>query len=247
MEGIYEFAGHKVEIHSIYDRVHSYCREYKTEGEPEFVVEICEQDLVMERERSRKSAIAEGRAELDSSDDYLEELAVYRKIAEKMPDYDTFLFHGSCIAVDGHAYLFTAKSGTGKSTHARFWREYLGDRAVMVKDDKPLIHVGDGQVTVFGTPYNGKHRLGNRIAVPLRAICLLERAQENWIKPTTAGEAFPRLLQQAYRPFGADMLVKTVNLLEKMTGQVALYKLGVNMSLDAAKVAFQCVSGEDGL
>ena len=37
----------------------------------------------------------------------------------RMPVYDTFLFHGSAIAVDGAAYIFTAKSGTGKSTHAR--------------------------------------------------------------------------------------------------------------------------------
>ncbi|MDD7517902.1 hypothetical protein [Ruminococcus flavefaciens] len=44
----------------------------------------------------------------------------------KMPDYDTVLFHGSVIAVDGHGFLFTAKSGTGKSTHTRLWREYFG-------------------------------------------------------------------------------------------------------------------------
>ena len=56
------------------------------------------------------------------SDAYLETLAIYRKIAEKMPAYDTFLFHGSAISVDGKAYIFTAKSSTGKSTHARLWR-----------------------------------------------------------------------------------------------------------------------------
>jgi serine kinase of HPr protein (carbohydrate metabolism regulator) len=62
-----------------------------------------------------------------------------------MPYYDTFLFHGSAIAVDGVGYLFTAKSGTGKSTHARLWRELLGARAVMVNDDKPLLRVTEGR------------------------------------------------------------------------------------------------------
>ena len=53
------------------------------------------------------------------------------RIADKVI-YDTILFHGSVIAVDGEGYLFTAKSGTGKSTHARLWRETFGDRAVRV-------------------------------------------------------------------------------------------------------------------
>lgn len=52
----------------------------------------------------------------------------YRKIAEKLVQYDVMLFHGSAVAVDGIGYLFTAKSGTGKSTHTRLWREYFGDR-----------------------------------------------------------------------------------------------------------------------
>ena len=64
----------------------------------------------------------------------METLAVYRKMA----DYDTVLLHGSAIAVDDEGYFFTAKSGTGKSTHARLWREMLGDRAVMINDDNRL-------------------------------------------------------------------------------------------------------------
>ena len=84
-------------------------------------------------------------------DDYLETLAVCRKIAERMPEYDTFLFHGSCIAVDGVGYLFTAKSGTGKSTHTRLWRELLDNRATMVNDDKPLIRIADDGLVIYGT------------------------------------------------------------------------------------------------
>ena len=61
------------------------------------------------------------------SDIYLETMAVYRKIEDKLLDYDTILFHGSAVAVDGVGYLFTAKSGTGKSTHTRLWREMLSE------------------------------------------------------------------------------------------------------------------------
>ena len=101
-----------------------------------------------------------------------------------MISYDTILFHGSVIAVDGIGYLFTAKSGTGKSTHTRLWREYFGDRAAMVNDDKPLLKITDSSVIAYGTPYNGKHRLGTNISVPLKAICILTRAADNHIEPT---------------------------------------------------------------
>ena len=244
MTGIYEFAGKKIEIHSLYEQVHRYCEEYRTDGEPDFVVEIFQEDILAEREKSKKSAEAEGRRWQEFSEAYLEELAVYRKISEKMPEYETFLFHGSCIAVDGIGYLFTAKSGTGKSTHARLWREYLGKRAVMVNDDKPLIRVGEGESIIYGTPYNGKHGLGNRMAVPLRAICLLERSEDNWIKPITKMEAFPLLVQQAYRPSNGVALAKTISLLEKMADGVRLYRLGVNMSPEAAKMAWEEMAGE---
>ncbi len=94
-----------------------------------------------------------------------------------MPSYDTVLFHGSALAIDGDGYLFTAKSGTGKSTHTRLWRERFGDRVVMINDDKPLLHIDAGSVIAYGTPWNGKHRLGTNASVPLRADCVFSDAR----------------------------------------------------------------------
>lgn len=88
----------------------------------------------MKRTLKGKKAMADGEYSLS----YLETLAVYRKIVTRLVFSDILLIHGSAIAVDGKAYLFTAPSGTGKSTHTRMWREYFKDRAVMVNDDKPL-------------------------------------------------------------------------------------------------------------
>ena len=178
MTGTYKFAGKVIEINSIYSQVHDHCIEYRTDEPPDFTVTTTQSDIGSEREHNARTAEAEGRKVYNSSDSYLEELSVYRKIAERMLEFDTFLFHGSCVSVDGEGYLFTAKSGTGKSTHTRLWREYLGERAVMVNDDKPLIRADGKGVTVFGTPYNGKHRLGANISVPLKAVCILERSAD---------------------------------------------------------------------
>ena len=235
----YKIADRVVEIHSLYDEVHTYCAGYQTDETAEYSVTVSQEDIAFEREKSACEDKLQGIPARHFPDSYLEKLAVYRKIAEQMTAFDTILFHGSCIAVDGMGYLFTAKSGTGKSTHTQLWREYFGDRAVMVNDDKPLIHIGANDVTVYGTPYNGKHRLGNNLAVPLKAICILTRADENHIEPLSAQQAYPMLVQQVYRSADRVKMMKTLRLIDTLTGQVSFYRLGCNMYLSAAKVAFE--------
>lgn len=242
MTKLYLIAEKRIRVTSLFEEVHRCCSEYLTEGEADFTVTITEEDIAFERERSEQEAILEGRRPVRPSEAYLETLAVYRKIAEQMPFYDTLLFHGSCVAVDGLAYLFTAPSGVGKSTHTRMWREYLGERAVMINDDKPLLHVSGGEVLVYGTPWNGKHRLGCNMSAPLKALCLLERAEYNRIEAIRPAAAWPMLLQQAYRPADGAALARTLNLLEHVLDKVPLYRLGCLPDVDAAKLAYETMA-----
>ena len=108
----------------------------------------------------------------------------------------------------------------------------------MVNDDKPLLHIAD-TVTAYGTPYNGKHRLGTNTSVPLKAICFLTRSVENHIEPISFEQAYNMLLQQVYRP--ADMLkmAKTLELVDRLADSVKLYHLGCNMDISAAKIAYE--------
>ena len=117
----YKIADKVVEVTSIYAEVHEYCTDYQTDENVDYSVTTTQADIDFEREKSAREDEIEGIPTRQFSDSYLEELAVYRKIAEQMIDFDTVLFHGSVIAVDGVGYLFTAKSGTGKSTHTRLW------------------------------------------------------------------------------------------------------------------------------
>lgn len=235
----YKIADKVVEVNSIYDEVHEYCTDYLTDEPADYSVTTTQADIDFECEKSAREDEIEGIVTRHFSDSYLEELAVYRKIAEQMISYDTILFHGSVVAVDGVGYLFTAKSGTGKSTHTRLWREYFGDRAVMVNDDKPLLKITDSGVIAYGTPYNGKHRLGTNTSVPLKAICILTRSADNHIEAITREQAYTILLQQVYRP--ADMLkmTKTLELVDRLADSVKLYKLDCNMDISAAKIAYE--------
>ncbi len=236
--GIYRFANISVQVVSLFPYAQKMCEAYRCQGAPELTIATTQKDIDFERRRAKEVARKEGRPEPDHADGYLETLAVYRKIAEKMPFYDRMLMHGSCVAVDGAAYLFIARSGTGKSTHTRLWRKLLGDRAVMVNDDKPLVQVAEGKAIIYGTPWDGKHRLSSNVAVPLQAACILERAEENSIRPLIREEALPMLLQQSYRPFDPEALAKTVALVDRLAGAVRLYRLGCNMNIGAAELSY---------
>jgi len=234
----YKIADHVIEITSLYQEVRRLCGEYASEEAADFSVRISQADIAYERKRSASEDQKEGRPVRNYPDSYLETLAVYRKIARKMTDFDTILFHGSVVAVDGVGYLFTAKSGTGKSTHTRLWRELFGERAVMVNDDKPLLRITPDGVTVFGTPWGGKHRLSTNTSVPLKAVCILERGAENRIVPITKREAYPMLMQQSFRPDDADALMKTMMLVDRLGSLVPLYRLQCNMEPEAARTAY---------
>lgn len=243
LNSVYKIADKTILVDSIYPRVHHLCADYACTEPAELSVKITQEDLVYERSRSELSAQAEGSDYVEEREDYLEELAVYRKICEMMPKYDTILFHGSCVAVDGQAYLFTAPSGTGKSTHTRLWRELLGEKAVMVNDDKPLIKLTDNGAVIYGTPYNGKHSLGTNMCAPLRSICIISRAEENSICRADAAQVYPLVLQQVYRPADREALVKTLGLVDRLINSVDLYSLGCNMDISAAELSYNTMKG----
>lgn len=232
-------------VSSIYPAVRDMCKDYMTDGEPAFSIVTTRADIDFEREKSAKEDLLEGREVVRYKNSYLETLAVYRKIAENMLRYDTLLFHGSTIAVDGQGYIFTAQSGTGKSTHTGFWRQTFGERMVMVNDDKPLLRVTEDGVIAYGTPWDGKHHLSTNTSVPLRAICILTRAQTNSIVPVTPAEAMPLLFQQTYRPRDPIGAAKMLVLLDKLMQNTGLYRLGCNMDPEAAVVAYEGMNRKD--
>lgn len=242
--GTYRIANVLVRIESLHVDVHELCQAYRCDEEPELVVRTDQADIDFERERSKAADDLVGHATHTSSDGYLETLAVYRQAAEAMPTLGVVLVHGSCVAVDGRAYLFCAPSGTGKSTHARLWRELLGERALMVNDDKPLIRVADGSAIACGTPWDGKHRLSINVAVPLRAVCLLGRGEVNHIERASAEGAYTALLGHVYRPFDPAALALTLGLVERLTSCVTLWKLSCTIDIAAAALSFSSMSGD---
>ncbi|MBO4688775.1 MAG: hypothetical protein J5636_09710 [Clostridiales bacterium] len=232
-----------VEVHCLYPQTVDFLASYRSTKEQQEVedpirVEVQPEELETEQIKSDRERELEGLPKHIWPKEYLEQLAVYRHIADEIPKRNVILFHGSVIAVDGEGYLFTAVSGTGKSTHTRLWRKYFGDRAEMINDDKPLIRIEEGKVLAYGTPWDGKHHLSTNKAVPLKAICFLDRGVENEIHQIDPMEKYPMLLQQIYRPKTAEGLTCTMHLIDLLMKETKFYHLHCNMDIEAAEVAW---------
>ena len=150
MEFTVRLADVNIRVVSLYDEVHELCRDYLTDGEPEFTVTTAPDDITYEKEVNIREAMVEGIPVVEYPDSYLETLAVYRKIVAGLMDKGIMLMHGAVIAVGDKAWLFTAPSGTGKTTHINLWLENIPGSYV-VNGDKPLIRVGDKPAYAFIT------------------------------------------------------------------------------------------------
>lgn len=177
--------------------------------------------------------------------EYLESLCIYKKIAEWLPAQGRFVFHGASVAFDGGGYIFTAPSGTGKSTHIRLWRRYLGKAVGIVNGDKPVISVGGDIPLVCGTPWAGKENWKQNICVPIRALCFLQRAEENSLVRLLPKECLNLLFQQAYLPDTPEAAALTLEHLDQLLKKVPVYLLKCNMCEEAVQCSFEGLTGLD--
>ena len=234
-----EVAGLAVCVQPMFVTTREYCRPYLTEGQPEFFIEVTGEALLRQQAALDREADQEGLRRRKFTDPFLERMVIQEKLAGKLLEMDTLLLHGSTVAVDGQAYLFTAPCGTGKSTHTRLWRERFGDRAVMVNDDKVFLQLREVGVWACGSPWTGKHGIGTNISVPLKGICFLQRGTENRIQKAMAAKWLPELIHQCFLPeerYGG--------LVRQLAQRIPLWEMSCTKELHAATVAYEAMSGE---
>lgn len=239
-----KIAGRVAQVSSLFDSTRDYCLRYLTEEDPDFSVTVSREDLEFEQADLRREAEEEGLRPRTFTDPFLERTAIQRKVAEHLFDYDALLLHGSAVAVDGEGYLFTAKCGTGKSTHTRFWRQVFGSRAVMVNDDKPFLRVTEEGILLCGAPWSGKHGLDTNITVPLRGICILERGGEDRIWKIAPGEAISMLRHQSYCPLDPAKERRFHQLVDRLAAKTTLWRMECTKDPRAALVSYEAMSGK---
>ena len=165
--------------------------------------------------------------------------ALYRKIADILIERNIIVFHSSAFVIDGYAYLLAARSGVGKTTHAKLLSEYLGDRFIYINDDKPLVKV-EGDITVYSSPWNGKERRGNNISSPLKSVIFLDRGIENSCKRITNKESiYIKLLSQIYLPKEKSKREKALKIVDIILEDINFYQINVNTDISSAKMTYE--------
>lgn len=229
-------AGKNIGIEAIYGRMMMYSEQYLTDRPADFVVQSSPEEILQDGAAFRKvnpfGRVYKGE---------IESILLLRKIADQLVESDIILMHGAVVAVKDEAYLFTAPSGTGKTTHIRRWLESMPD-AYVVNGDKPLIIVGNTPLAC-GTPWCGKEHMGRNAIVPLKAIVIMKRSEENAMRPLSFFEAFPRLMEQIHRPSDTEKMRKTVRLLSTLGKHVSLWQFDFNnFKDDAFEVAYRALA-----
>ena len=232
-------AGATAEVHSLFDSTRDYCNAYLTEEAPEFTITVTPENLAFEQADLLAEAKAEGMKPRRFTDPFLERAAIQRSFADFLLNRNTLLFHGSTVALEGYAYLFTARCGTGKSTHTRLWREVFPG-ARMVNDDKPFLEITENGVIAHGSPWSGKHGLSENISVPLKGICILHRGAENKIRPISPAEAMEMLQAQGYCP--AESQEKFQTLTKTLANTISLWSMECTKAPEAARVSHEAMS-----
>lgn len=146
--------------------------------------------------------------------------------------HNGFILHSSAIDYNGKGILFSAPSGTGKSTHTRLWKKHYGGVRI-INDDSPAIRLENGKPYVFGTPWSGKTQINDNIASPIEAIVFIDKAEKNSIAEVKGARAVALMLSEARKSVFPEMLEPELELISKVVNCVPIYHLSCNISKEA--------------
>ena len=154
--------------------------------------------------------------------------------------HDGLYLHASAVELDGKAYLFSADSGVGKSTHTRLWQQLHGSKARIINDDKPALRCLDGVWYAYGTPWCGKDGINQNRRVPLAGICFLKRGERNAIVQLSSMEVLQRIMTQTMHKFTRkEKTTALLSHLDKLLSQIPVFELECLPDEAAARLSYE--------
>lgn len=151
--------------------------------------------------------------------------------------HNGLMLHSSCVEKDGYAYLFSARSGTGKSTHTHFWLKKLSGTRI-INDDKPALICENGVWYACGTPFSGKTDENLDVKIPVRAIVFLHRSETNQVKRMLPALAVTQFIEQTINPTDRTLAEKMLEYTDSILRSVPVFSLGCNLDPEAAEIAY---------
>lgn len=148
------------------------------------------------------------------------------------------VIHASAIKHKGMGIMFSAPSGTGKSTQANLWRSYK--EAIILNGDRPAVKFVDSKSFVYGIPWSGSSNEFINKRAPLSAIVMLEQSQENLISKLSYHEAVKKLMPRCFLPYYDSRLMNiAINNLERIINSTPVYLLKCRPDKEAVDLLYE--------
>lgn len=228
----YRFAGLTVDLAPAFSLLRDRAEKYRAVGSavPDITIRIPEDML-------RRCCTATPALTREECEYMLAGSAFYRRLL----DFDGVLLHASAVERSGRAYLFSADSGVGKSTHAALWLREFSDAAIL-NDDKPALRLIGDIPFCCGTPFSGKEDLSTDRAVPVAGIAFLTCGAVNTIERIPPSVSLPLFLRQTIRDLSAERAERLVKVTDRILCRVPAWSLVCNTKPEAAHLSFNTMS-----
>ncbi len=227
--GKYIIAGLKTEFDVKYDVLRERAKAYEADfdsSETDIKIEISEEYLNKKKEEIPQMSLANH-----------EYFWTGNAFNIWLMDHNGIMIHSSCVEKDGYAYLFSADSGTGKSTHTHLWLKNLPGTRI-INDDKPALIKENDIWYACGTPFSGKTNENLNVKVPVRAITFIKRGTENKVSRLPVNEAVKLLFGQTIRSSYEERAYKSLEAVDSILRSVPVFSLECNMDDDAAFASY---------
>jgi hypothetical protein len=202
---------------------------YTGTSEPDIVIKISEQFYADRQKENPHLSLAE-----------CEYIYTGKYFYTEIVKFNGVMLHASAVQYENYAYLFSANSGTGKSTHTHLWLEKF-PTAEILNDDKPAIRIIDGKSYAYGTPWSGKYDESINTATEIAGITFLSRGVNNEIKRTTGEDVMVDFMNQTVRPIKKDYMVYFMDVLDQILTNIPVFRMKCNISLDAVDTSYNAM------
>lgn len=159
--------------------------------------------------------------------------------SQRVLHHDGFSIHASTVVKDGKGFLFLGKSGTGKSTHSRLWKEVWKD-VELLNDDNPIVRRIDGRWWVYGSPWSGKTPCYKQERAPLQGMVRLRQAPENRWLPVQGVKAWTTVYPSCAVIYQEGSLYERLrNTLNRLVTDVTVGRMECLPNTEAAELSWK--------
>lgn len=154
----------------------------------------------------------------------LERLIDVTDLELQLAQLNAMSLHSSFIIHGGKAIVFTAPSGTGKSTQAELWEKY--QNAVQINGDRCILRKRDGVWCAYGSPFSGTSGIFRNESAPIKAIVVLRQDKQNSIRLLKQSEAFRYVYSETVVPkWNKEIHTKLTDIISRVVEDLPVVML----------------------